>query len=281
MTSDDDAVRAYYDAGPEYERLDSPLGVVEFERTKEILQRHLPPPPARIADIGGGPGRYAVWLASLGYQVSHRDIVPLHVEQLHRDSDVAGLAIDARVGDARALDLPDESVDAVLLLGPIYHLTDRSDRVAALKEAARVGRRGAVVFVAAISRWAPRLHAVMVERLYHDHPAVLEMIGEVERSGQIPPLYEGSFSGYSHRPEDLIAEARQAALEPIEILSVEGMAFALPDLEERLETPQEREVIFQAVRALERVPELLGVGPHFILIARSTELAHRLNGRAG
>jgi ubiquinone/menaquinone biosynthesis C-methylase UbiE len=62
MTSERDAVRAYYDAGPEYDRLDSPLGVVEFERTKEILQRHPPPPPARIADIGGGPGRYAVWL---------------------------------------------------------------------------------------------------------------------------------------------------------------------------------------------------------------------------
>jgi hypothetical protein len=169
----------------------------------------------------------------------------------------------------------------VLLLGPIYHLTDRSERVAALKEAARVARRGTMVAVAAISRWAPRLHAVMVERLYHDHPAVLEMIGEVERSGKIPPLYAGSFSGYSHRPDELIAEAREAALEPIEILSVEGMVFALPDLEERLESPREREVIFQAMRALERVPELLGVGPHFILIARSAELAHRPNGKAG
>jgi hypothetical protein len=59
------------------------------------------------------------------------------------------------------------------------------------------------------------------------------------------------------------------------------MVFALPDLEERLESPREREVIFRAVRALERVPELLGVGPHFIFIARSAELAHRPNGKAG
>jgi len=65
---------------------DDPKGVVEFERTKEILQRQLPAAPAVIADIGGGPGRYALWLAELGYTVEHRDLMRLHVEQLQKSS---------------------------------------------------------------------------------------------------------------------------------------------------------------------------------------------------
>jgi hypothetical protein len=71
-------------------------------------------PPAVIADIGGGPGRYAAWLAELGYTVEHRDPMALHVEQVRASS---GLMVHAEVGDARGLDLPDSSVDAVLLLG--------------------------------------------------------------------------------------------------------------------------------------------------------------------
>jgi SAM-dependent methyltransferase len=269
MSPDEEDLRAYYDTGAEYERLNSPLGVVEFERTKEILQGHLPAPPATIADIGGGPGRYATWLASLGYRVIHRDIVPLHVEQLRRDAEAVGVAIDANVGDARALDLADETADAVLLLGPLYHLTDRSDRVAALKEAGRITRDGAVLFVAAISRWAPRLHAVLVERLHQRFPSVLDVIGDVEATGVMPPLYEGSFSGYTHRPDELIREIRDAGLEPVEILNVEGLAFALPDLEERVADPSEREVVLQAARVLERIPELMGCAPHFMVVART------------
>jgi SAM-dependent methyltransferase len=97
-------VAAHYALGLEADRLDEPLGVVEFVRTAEILERVLPPAPATVADIGGGPGRYALWLADRGHQVVHRDLVPLHVDQLR----AAGHPhITTDVGDARALDLDD------------------------------------------------------------------------------------------------------------------------------------------------------------------------------
>ncbi len=115
-----DDLHAYYERGEEVDRLDEPVGQVEFLRTTEVLSEHLPLAPAVVADVGGGPGRYALWLAGLGYDVHHRDLVPLHVEQL-RGSD-GGDRVDSAVADARALDLPDASVDAVLLLGPLYHL---------------------------------------------------------------------------------------------------------------------------------------------------------------
>ena len=80
------------------------------------MLRRLPAAPAIVADIGGGPGRYALWLASLGYRVEHRDLMALHVEQLTADAAEAP-GIHTGVGDVRDLDLPDASVDAVLRPG--------------------------------------------------------------------------------------------------------------------------------------------------------------------
>jgi SAM-dependent methyltransferase len=261
-------VHAYYGRDEERERLDAALGVVEFERTKEIITRHLQPPPATVADIGGGPGRYSIWLAEGGYRVHHRDLVPLHVEHAKRDAAAANVEIDSREGDARAVDLPDASVDAVLLLGPLYHLPKRADRIAALREAGRIVRAGGFVFAAAISRWAARLHGVLVERIHEKFPDVLDLLGEVERSGRLPPLHEGAFAGFTHRPRELRTEARVAGLDPIDLVGVEGLAFALPDLETLLETGLGRQIVFDAARAFERVPELLGLGPHLILTAQ-------------
>ena len=179
--SDPDAeMKAHYDQGKEQDRLGAPKGTLEFIRTQEIVLRRLPAPPAVVADIGGGPGRYAVWLAELGYEVEHRDVMDLHVEQLQASGHQL---VRTAVGDARNLDLSDSSVDAVLLLGPLYHLRERAERVQTLREARRVTRSGAPIFVAAISRWAARLDGVLQERMYEHFPDVLSLLPESERTG--------------------------------------------------------------------------------------------------
>ena len=262
----DAALHAYYARGEERERLAQSRGVVEFERTKELVLRRLPGPPSVVADIGGGPGRYSLWLAGRGHRVEHRDLVPLHVEQLRAEAG-PGPGIRTAVGDARDLDLGDAAVDAVLLLGPLYHLRRRADRVRALREARRVVRPGGPVFVAAISRWAPRLDGVLTLRLYESRPQLRELIDEVERTGWAPPLVPDSFSAYCHRPGQLRAELRAAGLEVVDLVSVEGLAFTLDDLDQRMLDSLAREVVFETARVLERVPELLGIGPHLLATA--------------
>ena len=112
----------YYNRGHEHVRLTS-IGPLEFLRTQELLHRYLPDPPARVVDVGGGAGIHAVPLIEEGFDVTLIDPVPLHVDQAR----AAGVA-KATVGDARRLPLDDAAVDAALLLGPLYHLTEAEDR---------------------------------------------------------------------------------------------------------------------------------------------------------
>jgi SAM-dependent methyltransferase len=262
------AMLAHYDRGEEADRLvRTNAGQLEFERTQEIVLRHLPPAPAVIADIGGGPGRYALWLAGLGYRVVHRDVMPLHVDQLQADAaadPAVGAAVESALGDARSLDLADASVDAVLLLGPLYHLERRADRVQALREAGRIVRPGGPVFGVAISRWAVRYDGVLRSRLYEQVPSMLEAMGPLERTGVFPPLEPGMFTAYTHRPGQLRAEFVSAGLAVADLVSVECGAFLLPDIGERMADPASRQVIMDSARAVERVPELMGLGSHLL-----------------
>ncbi len=261
------AMRAHYDRGLEFERLGERAGQLEFERTKEIVLRHLPPPPAVVADVGGGPGRYALWLAQLGYRVLHRDLMPLHVEQLRRAA-AGSPGIRSAVGDARQLDLASETADAVLLLGPLYHLDRRTDRLRALAEAHRVVRPGGAVFAAAISRWAARIDGILRDRLSERIPEWETEIVATERTGRLPALRPGSFCGYTHRPSQLRAELVASGFQVIDLVSVEGPAHLLGDLPERLADDEARRVVLETARAVERVPELLGIGPHLLATAR-------------
>ena len=146
----------HYASGYESQRLLQGSSQIELARTQELITRYAPPPPAIVFDIGGGPGVYAFWLAKLGYEVHLIDATPLHVEQARQAS---LLQLDAplaeiEVGDARDVKRADMSVDFVLLLGPLYHLTERNDRLTALREAHRILKPGGILLAAAISRFA-------------------------------------------------------------------------------------------------------------------------------
>lgn len=274
MSGADDAdLQAYYARDRERDRLATGVGAVEFARTIEIVGRSLPPPPSVVADIGGGPGRYTDWLVDAGHRVVHRDLVPHHVEDVR--SRHARSVVDAAVGDARSLDLEDESADAVLLLGPLYHLPRSEDRLRALGEARRVVRADGVVHVAAISRWAARLHGMLIERVHLTCPAILAVIDEMEGNGWMRPVVDGGFTGYAHTPEGFRAELRDAGFSVDSLVTVEGVAFALSDLDERLASPTERALLLDTLRAVESVPELLGAGPHLLATCRraSSELS--------
>lgn len=145
-------------------------------------------------------------------------------------------------------------------------MTDR-DRLRALTEAHRVLRPGGPVLAAAISRWAPRINDVLRARIYEEFPAAEAEVAAIEAAGRLPPLFPGSFSGYTHRPGQLRAELSAAGFQAINVVCVEGPASLLGDLGDRLADPEARRVVLQTARALERIPELIGIGPHLLATA--------------
>ena len=257
---------AHYRQGSEDSRLGSGPGLLEQERTRELLGRFLPEPPARVADIGSGPGAYSVWLAERGYAVVARDLVPLHVEQLGTAAAERGLVVDVGVGDARRLDLPDRAFHAVLLFGPLYHLQDRDGRVQALREARRIVVPGGVVLAVAISRWAVIMDGVLRLRLGEGDPRFAAVIDKVVQTGRLDPLEDSGFSGYLHRPAELQAEAAEAGLRETALLSIEGPGAYLVDVAERWGSPAARDLVLDVARRLEAVPELAGMGSHVMLV---------------
>jgi len=272
-SQDAEDIAAYYAQGIERDRLAAGQGAVELARTQALLERFLPAPPAVVADVGGGPGRYAVWLAGRGYRVHLVDPVPLHVEQARAAvSEVRGVALaSADVGDARALRLADASVEAVLLMGPLYHLPERSDRLRALAEARRVCRRGGVVVAAAISRFASTLDGLRAG--YLEDPAFAAVAAGDRKDGRHRnPTGDPAYftTAYFHRPEDLASELAAAGLSHEATLSVEGPAWLLPDLDKRLADERRRAVLLAAIASIETEPSLLSVSAHLLAVARRT-----------
>jgi len=170
-------VERYYDAAAqrEWERLDRHR--TEFALTLRAIDEHAPQPPARIIDIGGGPGRYAIALARRGHALTLVDISPACLDFARRKAEEASVRIEAFVhADARALDcFPDASFDAALLMGPLYHLPAEGERRCAVSEARRVLRPGRPIYAAFISRLAPFMVFAMREpETILAHPEELE-----------------------------------------------------------------------------------------------------------
>jgi len=259
-----DEVLAYYRRMGERDRLNAaPGGSLEFLRTCDILTRVLPAAPARILDVGGATGRYAARLAGDGYAVHLIDPVPEHV------ADAAALpGVTAELGDARTLALPDASADAVLLLGPLYHLPDRADRLRAWREAARVLRPGGVVVAATISRYASALDGFLKGLNADPHYGTVVELA-LETGEHRPPGDSPWFTtAYFHHPDEPAAEAAEAGLPGARVLAVEGPAWLIGRLPEILADPQETARLLDVLRRLEEEPSLTGASSHLVTVAR-------------
>lgn len=265
-------IAAYYGGGAELGRLFQGRSQLERARTESLLARYLPPPPATVLDIGGGPGVYARWLAERGYQVHLIDPVPLHVEEARHAAVESGHSLaSASIGDARRLEQDKSSADAVLLMGPLYHLTERDDRLRALREAARVLRPGGVLVAVAISRFASLCDGLLSGFL--GDPGAVEIVARDLATGQHRNLARQPdyfTTAYFHRPEELPVEIDEAGLAVTDLVSIEGPSWwMVPDFEARWQDPSWREQLLAASAAVEREPSLLGLGPHLMAAARA------------
>ena len=263
-------IRSYYERFEEEGRLARGAGLLEFVRMQELIQRFTPPPPRMVLDVGGGPGRYSCWLARNGYEVHLVDPVQKHIEQAlevsasQPDHSLAS----ATQGDARSLGHVDDSADVVLLMGPLYHLPARAQRLAALREAHRVLKPGGLLLAKAINRFASLVDGLAEG--FIDDPTFIPILRRDLEEGQHrgdPNSVRYFTTAFFHRPEELEAEVLEAGFMQQGLYSVEGPGELAANLHERMSDPTKRAQLLELVRSVEHERMLLGVSSHFVVVA--------------
>lgn len=264
----DPSIVAFYTKSAEESRLKMGLGPLEFERNKALISRYLPAEAGLIADIGGGPGHYAEWLGSLGHQVVLIDPVVKHIQQAEKRSHRSKRPFKCILGEAQKLPLPDHCADLVMLHGPLYHLQDQGERIAAIKEARRVLKIGGVVLGFAITYAASTL-AALQNGMIHDR-GVYWMCEETLASGDHypPENFPGMLAqAYFHKPSILLDEFEKAGFKSIALLAVEGIAWIDNKYFESWSSPEKRKRLLELIKLTEADPELLCLSPHIMLAA--------------
>jgi ubiquinone/menaquinone biosynthesis C-methylase UbiE len=176
----------------------------------------------------------------------------------------------AQVGEAGFLDFKDQAFDHALLLGPLYHLQQHTERLAALTEARRVLKPGGFLFAAGITRFASA-----IDGLYNgtiDDPAFGQIVTvdlETGRHSNTTGNPKYFTTAYFHRPDELASELSAAGFQNVEVFAVEGVSWAAPDLDDRVADPVKLAAMLDLLRRLESEPSILGASPHFLAVGRA------------
>ncbi|RJQ80734.1 class I SAM-dependent methyltransferase [Pseudonocardiaceae bacterium YIM PH 21723] len=241
----------------------TPHGRLEFVRTQELVRRVMPA-GARVLDVGGATGVHAEWLAWDGHSVHVIDVVPGHVDAAR---ELPG--VTAEVGDARDLPIPDDSVDVVLLFGPLYHLVDPLDRVRVLAEARRVLVAGGLLICAGISRYLSAMETGSDGTLSADLAASVDA---VIRTGTYDG-HVGFMSAHFHTAGELQTELEAAGLSDVAVYGIEGPAWPALDAAGLAAFDGLLDAAARCARLVERDPLLINASAHLLGVATSQPAA--------
>ena len=281
MKTIDATVLAGYNAGIERNRLRTGIGLIEFERTKEILLDKLPKPPAVVYDIGGAYGEYSWWLSSLGYEVHLFDLSETNIKMSGELADeYPGVCLkSAMVCDTRSIPRPESSADVILLMGPLYSITEYEERIFAIKESCRLLKDNGILFSAALTPYSVLIPRIAVyheddtkKRKELDDPAVMSIIERALIDGcYINPerkIANGIGSSHLHTAKALREELSRGGFETDTVHGVMGGAWLAPNLNELLENEETRNVLMNTVRMLDTHEEIIGLSGHLLAVSR-------------
>lgn len=247
----------YYEKFDEDHRLKTRHGQVEFFVTmKNILA--FAAPSAKILDVGAATGAYSVPLSRQGFDVTAVELVPSNLQKLRAKHE----KVKCWKGDARDLHfLDDAAFDIVLLLGPLYHLHTEEDKLKTLTEAARVAKKGGLIFCAyTMNEYAVTQYCFGQNKIKENFAA-----GQIDKSFKTVSR-DGDLYSYV-RLEDINALKEKSGLERVKIFSPDGPADYMR--RELNAMDQETFELFKnyALEISER-PELLGAGSHLVDVLR-------------
>lgn len=238
---------------------------LERDMTWRYFETFLPE-GSRILEIGAATGGHTLWLASRGHRVIAIDFAEALLARCREKLTKAGLQerVDCRVDDARTLRyVPESEFDAVLLMGPLYHLFSHQDRLFALKQAVQRLKTNGVFFSSHISRFG------ILGDLMCNIPQWIEEKDEVWsiiEHGRDPENYpEGQFRGYFAKVDEIIALHEEAGLQTLALAGVEPAISADDDSYNRLKGVQ-RELWLDLLFKVSQEPTTLAASRHLLYV---------------
>ena len=177
---------------------------------------------SNVLEVGFGTGYYTFGLARRGHRVTAIDLSDEFARRCQSMAEKLGFAesINFQVGDARQMDaVESEEFDAVLLMGPLYHLVLEEDRLRALREAFRCLRPGGIILSSLISRFAVLADQIKKNPNWiDDQERVWSHIREGHRPDYVPRV---GFRGYFVRTDEIAPLHQSAGFEMVKMAGVE------------------------------------------------------------
>jgi len=260
-------IRDYYDASvcEMNDRLQRHQ--IEHDITLRYLGEYLPP-KSRILEIGAATGAYTVQLARRGHHVTAVDLSEKLIEECRRQvaDKKLGRRVDCYVADARDLSpVPAQFFDAVLLMGPLYHLVLKADRKKALREAFNRLKPGGLLFSALISRYGIMGH--LLRCIPHWIEKQEEVRSIIER-GQDPEDHpKGGFRGYYATVEETVPLHEASGFKTIVLAGAEPAISGDDEIYNRLEGKR-RNLWLDLLYELSREPSLVASSQHLLYIGQ-------------
>jgi SAM-dependent methyltransferase len=267
MSDDISDIAAYYNRNPQAEHRRLEENQLEYDLTWRFLDAYLPP-AGEILEIGAGTGRYTLGLIQRGYTVTAVDLSEAILKECQKNLAETGLQEKAKliIGDARYLrHVPKKEFDAVLMMGPLYHLVEESDRQLALQEAYKRIRPGGVIFSAFISRLG-----ILGEILKFMPESIedKEQVGAVLTRGRDREDWpKGGFRAYFARVEEVIPLHEGVGFETIKLVGVEP-CISSDDESYNVLKGERRSLWLDLFYEISGEPSIVGASQHMLYIGR-------------
>ncbi len=266
---DRNKIKEYYSSEIEKNRLNLEIFMLEGIRTKEIISRYLVKDNMNIIDIGGGAGYYSFWLQEMGHRVTLVDLTPKNIELAKQHSLTTGIRLAGmKAGDATALDFKDEEFDLVLLCGPLYHLTDKEERLKALSEAKRVLKPKGVLLTAVISRYASLLDGFNRDLITDDSFQKM-LMADLETGIHLNETenFEYFTAAYFHTPSEIKSEIAESKLKFDQLIAIESFGWCIDNMKTKSEDQHYMHKLRKILNMVETNEDIMAVSPHIMAIA--------------
>jgi len=257
----------FYDCSVEEEDSRLERHQLEYDLTWRYLTRYLPP-SGSVLEVGAATGRYTLALCRRGYSVTAVDLSAALLERCRRRLAAERLHGQARlvVADARDLHaVPDTAFDAVLLMGPLYHLVDEEDRRQAVCEATARLRSGGVLFSAFLSRLG------VLGDLMMRAPDWIERADEVRSllaTGRRPDdAPKGGFRGYFARVSEIRELHERLGIQTVVLAGVEPAISADDESYNKLQAPH-RDLWLDLLFEVSSDETTVGASRHLLYVGR-------------